>query len=161
MKKTLFLLLVFFVTLEAQAQALAIAKEFGNNLRKFALTDSIEYRDKVENLFNSNKGARIADELVFVLVSHSVYPHHNSYELDTYLNLIEKDSLDIEFSDFIEIENSLIESDTKTNEQKSRAEYVSCRLKVRGTVSLDTRDLIIIRNGRITKIDKYPQTSQQ
>ena len=159
MKKYLVLLLGFWGTLALQAQVLTVAKEFGDNLRLFALTDSDEYREKVEDLFSS--GARITDELVFALVSRSNYPKEKSYHFETYLNLIEKDSLDIKLIDFIIIENSLIEGDTKTNEQKSRAEYVSCRLKVRGSVSLDTRELIIFRNGRITKIGKYPQTSQQ
>lgn len=154
---------MMFVTFDLQAQALSIAKEFGDNLRMLALTGSFEYRDKVINMFSSNKSARIADELVFALASRSNYLSHNqkSFQVDTYLNLIEKNSLDIEFSDYIIIDNSLIEGNTKTNEQRSRADYVSCRLIVRGTISLDARELIIIRNGRITKIGKYPQKSKQ
>ena len=153
MRKLYCFLLMVFITVNLQAQGLNIAKEFGDNLRMYVLTDSIDYREKIENLFNL-RSSRIADDFMMALADHYGYPKQKSYMLHTYLNLIEKtiekDKLSIEFSDFNNENESIV-----SNRHKSQVEVVSCRLKIIGSLSLDTKVLIIIRDGKITKTMKF------
>jgi hypothetical protein len=120
------------------------------------LTDSIEYRGKAERLCHMH--ARIGNDLMHSLVAYNnIFLKLTSYTLDTYLNLIEEnmDSLSIEFSDFKKEETLLVKSKLEAIGIGANVEYVSCNVKTRGIISLDTRDLIVIRNGRVSLITKY------
>lgn len=140
--------------------AIAVAQEFGRNVRLYALTDSLIYLDNIEKMCNGRKSFRIADDLMLLLAARNNYPLKKSYTLDSYLNLIIKtainDSLDIEFSDFKKIDRV----DNGSIPLDSNIEYVSCVITVKGIITLSTTDLIYIRNGKVSLVSRYNENTK-
>ena len=153
-------LLVPLLSLKVSAQeGLETARSYGETMKHWVTTKDDELREKIEEMCNV-RSTRISDELMVALVKRSTYPQHSSYMIDTFLNLIEKDSLYIEFSDFRKIdEREIIQG--HRHGKDSHVEFVICRVKVRGTLSLDTKDIILVRNGKITLITRYQETNKQ
>lgn len=155
------LLLMSFFGVDIHAQnAMSIAQEFGRNVRLYALTDSLNYRNNIDELCNG-KSTRIADDLMYALATiNNYFPMQNSYTLDSYLNLIEKtainDSLDIDFSDFKKIDRV----DNGSFPSDSSVEYISCLITVKGIFSLCATDLIYIRKGKVTLVSRYNEITK-
>ena len=146
------------MTLGAQAQGLRVAREFGLNMELWALTGDLKYRVNIEKYFDDR--TRASDDLTLNLASHAGFPKEkDSYTGCSLINLIERyaveDTLGISFSDY-KVEDNLYVENNLLHQTKSKSgqplEYVSCSLRTDGVVKLDTKVLLYIRNGIITKI---------
>lgn len=155
-------MLIPLLTVKVSAQeGLATARSYGETMKQWVSTKDDELRERIEEMCNGIKSTRIADEIAMDLVPRMDYPRNVSYQLDTYLNSIEKAwsrGLSIEYSDYQSVDRRLIEG-TTANEtryaQEADKEYVSCRVRVKGSFSYDVYDLICMRGGKITKVSKY------
>lgn len=160
MKKGFLLLFVFIMTLGTQAQGLRVAREFGLNMELWALTGDVKYRSNIENVFNS-MATRVSEDLVSDWSSLADLPKLESYTGNTFLDLIERyfvaDTLDIVFSDY-KVEDKLYVENNLLHQMKSQSNqpivYVSCLMKTDCPIIINTKILLYIRNGKITKITK-------
>ena len=154
-------MLLFIIALNVSAQGLTTSRSYGENMRQWITTKNDDFREIIEELCNGIRSTRIADEIAVDLVPRMDYPRNASYQLDTYLNSIEKawaHGLSIEFSDYQAVDRKLIEGTTAQETRYAREpdkEYVSCRIKVKGAYYYDVHDLICMRGGKITKISKF------
>lgn len=163
MKRLITICLLFFsiLSVKIQAQGLAIAQEYGENLRMWAVTENDNYRTNVEKMCDGKKSTRVADEIAMSLAERNGVMPNISYMLDSYLNWIEKamqEGLSIEFTDFnvVPIEIITVANSKDAKFAKGLA-YVSCNVSVTGAVTYYVKDLICIRDGKITKIAKYEE----
>lgn len=160
MKKGIFLLLAFLMVLGTQAQGLRVAREFGLNMELWALTEDVKYRNNIEDVFSS-LSTRVSEDLVSDWSSLAGLPKQESYTVSTFLNLIERyiveDTLDIVFSDY-KVEDRLYVENNLLHQSKSQSNqplvYVSCLMKTNCPILINTRILLYIRNGKITKITR-------
>ena len=158
MKKCIFSLIVMaFMAMKMHAQGIDVARSICEDIRLYMLTDNPEYRDSINSLCSQKVGTRIANALALMLAPRYNYPTTiASYKLDTYLNIIEhasRDSIRVEFCDFERVDDNLILA--ADSHRPSGAEYITCRVKVSGPLNFETKDLIIIREGKITLITQY------
>lgn len=170
MKKKLFCLfmLIPLLTMNVSAQeGMKTARSYGEKMKQWTSTKNDDFREDIEELCNGTRSTRIADEIAIDLVPRMDYPRNVSYQLDTYLNSIEKAwsrGLSIEFSDYENVDRNLIEGTTANETRYAREEdkeYVSCRVKVKGAYSYDVYDLICMRGGKITKVSKFEKSGNK
>lgn len=155
------LLLIPLLTMKVSAQGLSVAREYGENLRQWTSTDNLRYRTNIEKICDGKKSTRIADDIAMDLARRNSQPQNVSYQLDSYLNWIEKammSGLNIECSDYKVVDRKDIEGSTAQETKYARKadkEYVSCRIQVKGSLSYDVYDLICMREGKITKVSRF------
>lgn len=148
------------MTLGTQAQGLRVAHEFGLNMELWALTGDVKYRSNIENAFNI-MSTRVSSDLVSDWSSLADLPKLESYTVSTFLNLIERyvvaDTVNIVFSDY-KVEDKLYVENNLLHQMKSQSDqpivYVSCLMKTDCPIIINTKILLYIRNGKITKITK-------
>ena len=156
-----FLMLIPLLTMKVSAQGLSVAREYGENLRQWTSTDNFRYRTNIERICDGKKSTRIADDIAMDLARRNSQPQNVSYQLDSYLNWIEKammSGLNIECSDYKVVDRKDIEGSTAQETKYAREadkEYVSCRIQVKGSLSYDVYDLICMREGKITKVSRF------
>lgn len=159
MKKVFFLLVFSLTIVEIDAQGLQVSREFGLNLELWTLTKNIAYRTNIDRICNGEYRTVVTNDLVMDL-DPNFFTNKPTCRMETYLNIIDlinsKDSLSIKVFDY-KLEDKLHIADrfVSRNINDMDVQYVSCNIKVRGAVSLDTRILIYIRNKKISKIAKY------
>ena len=155
------LMLMPLLAMKASAQGLLVAQEYGENLRQWTSTDNLRYRTNIEKICDGKKSTRIADDIAMDLARRNSQPQNVSYQLDSYLNWIEKamqSGLNIECSDYNVVDRKDIEGSTAQETKYAREadkEYVSCRIQVKGSLSYDVYDLICMREGKITKVSRF------
>ena len=155
------LMLIPLLTMKVSAQGLSVAREYGENLKQWTSTDNLRYRTNIERICDGKKKTRIADEIAMDLARRNSQPLNISYQLDSYLNWIEKammSGFEIECSDYKVIDRKDIEGSTAQETKYARGadkEYVSCRIKVKGSLTYDVYDLICMREGKITKVERF------
>lgn len=152
-----FCLLLLTHTINAQ-NAIEIARKLGENFRLWSVTQSETYRANIENLCDGKKDTRVADEIANDLAVKNDIKPNTSYELGSYLNWLDLqiDEISIVFSDFeIVDKNKISISNSKDKKIDKDLTYVSCHIHVSGAFSYNVKDLIYIRNGKISKIAKY------
>lgn len=160
-KVFVFFMLIPILTVKVLAQGLKTAQVYGENLKQWTITENYRYRTNVEEICDGKKSTRIADDIAMNLARRNGVPQNVSYQLDSYLNWIEKamlNGLKIEFSDYDEVDRNIIEGSTAQETKYAREgdkEYVSCRVKVSGSLSFDVYDLICMRDGKITKVSRF------
>lgn len=162
MKKLLFLFFLYALSSSSIfAQSLSVAKEYGESMKQWSLTENGQYRNMIERLCNGKKSTRIADNIAMDLAYKNGIPNNQSYMLDSYLNWLEKAMLKgitIEISDYNIVDRNDIEGSNAAETRYAREadkDYVSCRIKISGALSYDVYDLICMREGKITYIEKY------
>lgn len=166
-------LLILFIILSAISpirmfsQGLSTAKNYGESMKQWSVTENDRYRRIIERICDGKKSTRIADEIAMDLAYKNGYQDNVSYMLDSYLNWIDKaiqKGISIEFSDFNVVNRDKIEGSTYQETkyaQEYDKDYVSCRIKIHGALSYDVYDLICMRNGKITKISKYEKSGNR
>ena len=161
------LLMIPLAVIKVSAQGLSTAQEYGENLKQWAATDNLRYRINVEKICDGKKSTRIADDIAMDLARRNSVPQNVSYQLDSYLNWIEKAMLNgikIEFSDYEVVDRNKIEGTTVQETRYAREadkEYVSCRVKVNGSLAYDVYDLICMREGKITKVSRFEKSGNK
>lgn len=168
MRKLFVLLSITLLTVKVSAQGLTTARSYGETMKQWIATRNDDLREDIEELCNGIKSTRIADEIALDLVPRLMgIPHNVSYQLDTYLDGIEKAwtrGLSMEFSDYQTVDKNLIEGTTIHETRYAREkdkEYVSCRVKVKGAYTYDVYDLICMRAGKITKVSKFEKNGSK
>ena len=170
MRKKFILLLMLTPLLAVNVSAqegLKTARSYGESMKQWTATKDDDLREVIEDLCNGIKSTRVADEIAIDLVPKMDYPRNVSYQLDTYLNSIEKAwsrGFSIEFSDYKPVDRNQIEGTTIHETRYAREEdkeYVSCRVKVKGAYSYDVYDLICMRGGKITKVSKFEKSGNK
>lgn len=142
----------------ANIKAKEIAKSLGENFRLWSVTQSETYRTNIEKMCDGKKSTRVADEIAIDLALKNNNPSINSYELESYLNWLDLriDEISIVFSDFELVDKNKINiSNIKDKKMDKELTYVSCKVQISGAFSYNVKDLIYIRDGKISKIDKY------
>ncbi len=161
MKKITCLLFLTLLWVNICAQGLTSAREYGENLSRWTATDDVRYLHSVERICEGKKSTRIADEIALSMLPRYGYPRNVSYQLNSYLNCIEKAmsrGIKFEFSDYSVVDRHDIEGTTAQETKYAREadkEYVSCRVSVKGAETYDVYDLICMRDGKITKVSPY------
>ena len=161
------LLMIPLAVIKVSAQGLTTAKAYGENLKQWTLTENFRYRTNVEEICDGKKSTRIADDIAMDLARRNSVPHNVSYQLDSYLNWIEKAMLNgikIDFSDYEVVDRNKIEGTTVQETRYAREadkEYVSCRVRVNGSLSFDVYDLICMRDGKITKVSRFEKSGNR
>lgn len=169
MKKRILIcmMMIPLAVLKVSAQGLSTAQAYGENLKQWAATDNLRYRINVEKICDGKKSTRIADDIAMDLARRNSVPQNVSYQLDSYLNWIEKAMLNgikIEFSDYEVVDRNKIEGTTVQETRYAREadkEYVSCRVRVNGSLSYDVYDLICMREGKITKVSRFEKSGNR
>ena len=157
------------------AQGLKTAREFGEYMRQWIITEDDDYEKRIANICDGKSNGekistRIADVVSQALAPRHNYPQKSSYELNSYLswieNEIERGGFSYDFSDYEIVDRNRIEGTTTQETKYAREEdkeYVSCRVKVKGkgSLSLDVYDLICMRDGKITLISKFEKVGNK
>ena len=170
----MFMLTCLFA-LKVSAQGLSTAREFGEKMRRWAISKDERISKEIESICDGKKNGkkistRIADEVSHALAPRHNYPQNTSYELNSYLNWItneiERGGFSVEFSDYSLVSRNVILGTTEHETKYAREddkEYVSCRVKVKGkgSLSLDVYDLICMRDGKITLISKFEKVGNK
>lgn len=161
------LLMIPLAVIKVSAQGLSTAQAYGENLKQWTITENFRYRTNVEEICDGKKSTRIADDIAMDLARRNSVPHNVSYQLDSYLNWIEKAMLNgikIELSDYEVVDRNKIEGTTVQETRYAREadkEYVSCRVRVNGSLSFDVYDLICMRDGKITKVSRFEKSGNR
>lgn len=142
-----------------QAQSVTMAKNFGYDMHMWTSTGNNSYRMNIINMCDGKKKARVADELAQKLaIRHNMKPNP-SYTLEAYLTWIEvaiEKGMSIEFSNFKTVNHKYFKAKGLTQiKDVNHLKLVSCDMKTEGVISLFTKDIIYIRDGKISKIAKY------
>ena len=168
MKRNLFILLIIsFYSFSISAQGLSTAKEYGESMRQWSVTDNIRYRTAIERICEGKKSTRIADDIAMGLARANGVPGNISYTLDSYLNWLDKamiKGISIEFSDYEIVDRTRIEGSSTLETKYAREadkDYVACRIKIKGALSYDVYDLICMRDGKITKVTTYEKVGNK
>lgn len=161
--KYLYYVLFLFSILPCKtyAQGLSTAKEYGDCMKRWAVTEDDRYRLTIERICDGKKSTRVADDIAMGLARINGETPNKSYFLDSYLNWLVKamdKGITIEFSDYQVVDRNQIvgtsEYETKYATENDK-EYVSCRIQIKGAISYDVHDLFCMRDGKITKIMPY------
>lgn len=169
MKRILILFIIFSAIspLRLYSHGLSTAQEYGESMKQWSATGDYLYRETIVRICDGIKSTRVADEIAMDLAYKNGQPENISYELNSYLNWIDKvmsQGISIEISDYNVVSRYEIEGsnahETKYA-QESDKYYVSCRVKIRGALSYDVYDLICMRNNKITKIAKYEKSGNK
>ncbi len=175
MKRIFILVFISLFCVKMSAQGLKTAREFGEYMRQWIITEDDDFEKKIANICDGKSNGekistRIADAVSQALAPRHNYPQKSSYELNSYLNWIENEidrgGFSCDFSDYEIVDRNRIEGTTTQETKYAREEdkeYVSCRVKVKGNgaLSLDVYDLICMRDGKITLISKFEKVGNK
>ena len=155
-----FILLVLFscLVLGIQAQKSEyVVRSFATNMQSWGQTSKLEYQQNLKKLCDGAKSVRVADEIVESLAAKNGYMGNSgSYFLETYLNCLIKEikkGINIQYSNFRTINTS----ETTVYDTKG-LDLIACNIVISGAVNYNVKDLFYVRNGKISKIDKYEET---
>jgi len=151
---SLTLLLLLFLNAKGQSTAENVVRSFGDNMLSWTQTGSLRFHENLIELSNGKTKVRVYDEL-----SHYLFSKYNNYsganELKSYLNCIEKemnDGITIRYSNFRQVPNDELSSYSFD----ANIEFIACNVAVTAeSFSQSYEDLFYIREGKISKIDKY------
>ncbi len=152
----LFVLLGYFVLgIHAQKNEYAV-RSFGENMQSWGQTSKLEYQKNLQKLCDGAKSVRVCDEIVESLAPKNGYVGNGgSYFLETYLNCLIKEikkGIRIQYSNFKTVNTS------ETTVYDTRGlELIACNIVISGAVNYNVKDLFYVRNGKISKIDKYEE----
>lgn len=175
MRKTIVLVFISLFCAKVSAQGLKTAREFGEYMRQWTITEDDDFEKKIANICDGKSNGekistRIADVVSQTLAPRHNYPLKSSYELNSYLSWIEgeieRGGFSVEFSEYSIVDRKTIEGTTVHETKYAQAEdkeYVSCRVKVKGkgSLSLDVYDLICMRDEKITLISKFEKVGNK
>ena len=155
--RAVILLFCLVVGIEAKAQR-EVVQSFANNLSSWAETNSFTYLEALSRLYNSS-GSRgfktiVSDDIAKGLAVKYNVGKNESYEMDTYINWLQKE---IDKGITIRISDIQNESPNSIPEEARRPgmAYVSAVVSMSGSSSYYVKDLFYIYGGKIVKIDKY------
>ncbi|HAU86065.1 MAG TPA: hypothetical protein DCW90_11385, partial [Lachnospiraceae bacterium] len=146
----------FILNIHAQKNEDAV-RSFGTNMQSWGQTSKLEYQKNLQKLCNGAKSVRVCDEIVESLAPKNGYTGMGgSYFLETYLNCLIKEikkGIRIEYSNF----KTINASETTAYDTRD-LELIACDIVISGAVNYNVKDLFYVRNGKISKIDKYEET---
>lgn len=153
--KTRIILFTFLLSLglcmKGQPVSMAVVRSFGENMQSWIQTGKLAFHKNLIRLSNGEKKVRVYDELSSYLFNK--YNYVGANELNSYLNCLEKEmsnGITIKYSDFRWVSpNDISVIDAKG------LEFIACDVMVTGAFSHHSKDIFYIRNGKISKIDKY------
>ncbi len=157
-KRFVFLMLLGFFVMSIHAQKSEyVVRSFGANMQSWGQTSKLEYQKNLQKLCDGAKSVRVCDEIVETLASKNGYIGvGGSYFLETYLNCLIKEikkGIHIQYSNFKTVHA------TETTVYDTRGlELITCDIVISGSVNYNVKDLFYVRNGKISKIDKYEET---
>lgn len=168
MKKTIFTAVLTAILCLAAVPAMAddystnYVSMFADNITKWTTTSNAEYRFSVEDMCDGKVKARVTDELSRILAkkANPQAPVQSSYEMETYLNNIGKqvgdNGIRISYTNFKRVDPKNISVGNKVADKYIKnTQYVSCNIKVTGSVQHEAEELFYVYNSKIAKIDKY------
>lgn len=175
MRKTIVMVFISLFCAKVSAQGLKTAREFGEYMRQWTITEDDDFEKKIANICDGKSNGekistRIADVVSQTLAPRHNYPLKSSYELNSYLSWIEGEielgGFSVEFSEYSIVDRKAIEGTTVHETKYAQAEdkeYVSCRVKIKGkgSLSLDVYDLICMRDEKITLISKFEKVGNK
>lgn len=156
-KRLMIILLLGFFALGIQAQKGEYAvRNFGANMQSWGQTSKLEYQKKLQKLCDGAKSVRVCDEIVESLAPKNGYAvNGSSYFLETYLNCLIKEikkGIHIQYSNF----KTINVGETTVYDTRG-LELIACNIVISGAVNYNVKDLFYVRNGKISKIDKYEE----
>lgn len=133
-----------------------VVRSFATNMQSWGQTSKLEYQRNLQKLCDGAKSVRVADEIVESLAAKNGYiGNGGSYFLETYLNCLIKEikkGITIQYSDF-----RTISSSETTVYDTQGLDLIACNIVISGAVNYNVKDLFYVRNGKISKIDKYEE----
>lgn len=145
----------FVLSIQAQKNENAV-RSFAANMQSWSQTTKLEYQRNLQKLCDGAKSVRVTDNIIESLAPKNGYMNaKGSYFLETYLNCLIKEikkGIHIQYSNFKYVNtNETTVSDTKG------LELIACDITISGAVNFNVKDLFYVRNGKISKIDKYEE----
>ena len=134
-----------------------VVRSFASNMQSWGQTSELEYQLNLQDLCNGVKSIRVSDEIVESLAAKNGYTADvkGAYFLETYLNCLRKEiknGINIQYSDFRKVR-----SDETTISNTRGYEMIACNIVISGAVNYNVKDLFYVRDGKISKIDKYKE----
>lgn len=133
-----------------------IVQEFGNTLTSWAnASNSFSYLKSLSRLCSTNPSFRIGDVVMDKLAAKNGLTKSQTYTYNNYITCLQKEidnGTRISISGIEEIPESMIDK------RYNNFQCISCDVTVDGDESYKAKDLFIIRDNKILKIDKYRET---
>lgn len=134
-----------------------VVRSFATNMQLWVQTSKLEYQRNLQRLCDGKKKIRVADEIVGDLATKNGYPGvKGAYLLETYLNCLLKEikkGITIQYSNY----RTISAFETTTSDTRG-LNLIACDVVVSGAVNYKVKDLFYVRDGKISKIDKYEET---
>lgn len=155
-------LMSFTLPVLAQNYSSNQVSQFADCLFKWTTTRKAEYRFEAEDLCNGAKKPIVCDEFSHIL-SKKDNPNaetQESYELETYLNNIEKQvnkgKITISYSGIAKVsQNDIIFNSRASKKDLQKIEFYSCKIKVSGNIQHESNELFYVYDRKIAKIGNY------
>lgn len=141
------------------AQSVQVVRSFGNQMTLWSQGHNF-YIEEIDKLCNTdnNKGivTRVSDRIVQSLAQKNLPQQspNGSYTIESYVNWMQKEidkGISISYYEIEDVPMSMIEK----KYSKDGMHYVSCKIKITGTINYEVSDLFYVLNGKIVKIDNY------
>ena len=142
---------------------------FGRDVSNWVRTGSIEYRVSAEKACDGKVKIRVDDGLINLLIERNrVKMDAKTYTLDTFFNCLQKemnkDKVEVEYSNVEPVPYYRLEKPNITKRAPSRmdVEFYACKVtfSVNGKKE-QFRDLIYVRNNKISKISELKLTKRK
>ncbi len=161
-KKSIFVLLVSLLSLSCYAQdkGTNAVRKFGDILNEWSYRGGYTLLKSVQNVCAGDEGneCRVSDPLILEFERQAQRPLELEYFLANYINDFHEamrrgDGIKVQISN-IKPANVVFDNESMMDEKRKSLYYVSCDIKVTGSMNFTSNDLFLIRkgSGKISKI---------
>ena len=152
-----FLALIFitvYTTIEISAENISVVKSFGDNLSLWASTKSFTSLNDLETLCSKSPSFRIGNTLMLFLADKNNLAKTDTYDWDSYIACLQKEidrGIEVYISEITSIPENYLEYNYPG------LTYVSCKVKLKGEITYESKDLFILKNGKIVKVTDFKE----
>lgn len=137
--------------IQAAVNATDIVRNFGLTMSTWCKTDDILYRETLEKMCSGLKSCRVEDKILADYLFLKGQPDHETFCLDSYLNMFETIiNDDVTY----ELEKIKLEAEDRFPDGKSLS-FVTADVKVAGKMNYSVRNLFLVRGDKISGIYSY------
>lgn len=146
-----FIFCLYFQFINAAPKATEIVASFGNTLSSWCKTDDISCRESLEKLCSGLKSCRVEDKILADYLFLKGQPDHETFCLDSYLNMFENVINDnVSYS----LSNITLETEDKFPNGQVLS-FVTADVQYSGARKYNVRNLFLVRGDKISGIYNY------
>lgn len=134
------------------AECTSVVHQFGEHISTWASNRSIANLHALEALCSKSPSFRIGNKLMTSMADKNSLTKTDTYDWDNYITCLQKEvdnGLQVTFSNISLVPEGYIEM------KYPGLQYVSCCVKVNGSLSYELTDLFILKDDKIVKITDY------